>query len=43
MGRVQDRVVIVTGGAGGMGVAACDEPDDRTGQMSMVDGGQILV
>ena len=23
MGRVQDRVVIVTGGAGGIGAAAC--------------------
>jgi len=23
MGRVQDRVVVVTGGAGGIGAAAC--------------------
>src|SRR5437773_18237 len=35
MGRVQDRVVIVTGGAGGIGAAAC--------QAIAAEGGKVVV
>src|SRR5215813_11385534 len=35
MGRVQDRVVIVTGGAGGIGAAAC--------RAIAAEGGKVLV
>ena len=35
MGRVQDRVVIVTGGAGGIGSAAC--------RAIAAEGGKVLV
>ena len=35
MGRVQDRVVIVTGGAGGIGSAAC--------RAIAAEGGRVLV
>src|SRR5437763_1823247 len=35
MGRVQDRVVIVTGGAGGIGAAAC--------QAIAAEGGKVMV
>ena len=35
MGRVQDRVVVVTGGAGGIGAAAC--------RAIAAEGGKIIV
>ena len=35
MGRVQDRVVIVTGGAGGIGAAAC--------RAIAAEGGKVVV
>src|SRR5690348_11765101 len=35
MGRVQDRVVVVTGGAGGIGAAAC--------RAIAAEGGKVLV
>ena len=35
MGRVQDRVVVVTGGAGGIGAAAC--------RAIAAEGGKVVV
>src|SRR4029079_7474730 len=37
MGRVQDRVVIVTGGAGGIGSAACRAIADEGGKVVVAD------
>ena len=37
MGRVQDRVVIVTGGAGGIGAAACRAIAAEDGKVVVAD------
>jgi len=37
MGRVQDRVVSVTGGAGGIGSAACRAIADEGGKVVVAD------
>ena len=37
MGRVQDRVVVVTGGAGGIGRAACRAIADEGGKVVVAD------
>ena len=37
MGRVQDRVVVVTGGAGGIGKAACEAIAAEDGKVIVAD------
>ena len=37
MGRVQDRVVVVTGGAGGIGAAACRAIAEEGGRVVVAD------
>src|SRR6266550_1713276 len=41
MGRVQDRVVIVTGGAGGIGAAACQAIAAEGGEVDVTDRSQV--